>query len=127
MRWRECARAVAQGVCEEELVGPAVLGVAATAVLHADETKRLDLTDGRGNGVVVNAVVHEVHFRDRQIAILCAAVVGVLDLQTIENAAAGKGKDTPCRTFEHLSQAPNPLAIEAISALAHAAASLALA
>jgi len=65
---------------QEEPVGLPVIGIAATAAFHADKAKGFCLTDGRGNRVVIHAVVHEVLLRDRQVAVFAAAMTGVLDL-----------------------------------------------
>jgi len=80
VRRRESPQAAPIDVGEEESVGLAVIGVAAATALHADKPKRFRLADGRGNGIMVHAVIHEILLRDREIAVFESAVIGVLNL-----------------------------------------------
>jgi hypothetical protein len=57
-----------------------VLGIAATASLHPCEAQGFDLA-GRGRDETGRyAVLHEVLLGNHQVAVLGAAVTGVLDL-----------------------------------------------
>src|SRR5262249_12831586 len=82
--------------CQEQPVGLPVIGVAASTALHADEAKCLRLTDGWRNGVVIHTVVHEVLLRDRQVAVLAAAVAGVLDLDPGYDSVGGHAQHPVC-------------------------------
>ena len=53
---------------------------AAAAHGDADEPQRFGYPDRRSDGVVTYAVIDEVQFRNRQLAVVVAAVVGQLDL-----------------------------------------------
>jgi hypothetical protein len=74
-----------------------VLGVAPAPALHADKAKRFRLTDGRRDGVVMNAIVHEVLLRNREVAVRAATVAGVLDLNPGYNAMGGHTQHSICR------------------------------
>jgi hypothetical protein len=80
VRGRIGAAAAAMGERQEEPVWLPVIGVPATTALHADKAKRFRFTDGRRNGVVVHPIRHEIMLGDRQVAVVVAAVVSVLDL-----------------------------------------------
>jgi hypothetical protein len=83
------------GERQEEKIGLAVVGISsASALCNPDEAERLCFADSRRHGIVVNAVVDEVLFGNRQATVVVAAMMGEFDL----NAR----NDSMCR------QAPSP-------------------
>jgi hypothetical protein len=74
-----------------------VIGVPATTALHPNKAERFRLTDGWRNSVMVYAVVNEVLLRDRQIAVVAAAVLGVLDFNPRNDAVSGQAQHPVCR------------------------------
>ena len=80
--------AVAVGEPEEGRSAP--VGVAgATLSGDLDEAERDQLADGGCDRVAVYAVLNELGGGDRQSAVVLAAVVAVLDLDTGENLMGG--------------------------------------
>jgi hypothetical protein len=78
---------------EEELIGLAILSIAATATLHdTDETKCFGFSDSWRNGVVVDSVCLEILKSYRQPAVVVAAVMRKLDLDPVDNASSRKRK-----------------------------------
>jgi hypothetical protein len=73
-------------ICQKELVGLAMFGIAASAVLDADKAESLAFADCRRYPVVVDAVLDEVLLGDRQAAVLFPAVVKMLDFDAVEDA-----------------------------------------
>ena len=94
---RRISAAVA-ALCErqQELVGLPEIGVAATASLHADETKGFGFTDGWGYAVVMYAIIDKVLLGDWQVAVVIAAVVGELDLDPRDDPVRGHAQHAVC-------------------------------
>jgi hypothetical protein len=101
---------------EEELIGLAILSIAATATLHdTDETKCSGFSDSWRNGVVVDSVCLEILKSYRQPAVVVAAVMRKLDLDPVDNASSRKRKGAPRWAFYHLDHVCSKLATDSVA------------
>jgi hypothetical protein len=59
---------------------------AATTLCHADEAQCLSLANRRRHGMIVDAIVDEVLFGHRQLAVIVAAMMRQFDLDPGDDA-----------------------------------------
>ena len=98
---------VSRQMGQRKHIGNAPFGVTGSTFLcNPNETQSFGFSDCRCNGVAVNAVVLEVLEGHRQLAVFPAAVVGVLDLDTINYAACGKAENAMGGRFQHFNGLP---------------------
>src|SRR5262249_37071942 len=88
--------------CQEEQTWLAILGIPpTTALCNADEAQRLCLAGRRCDLVMRDTVIDEILLRDRQPAIVVAAVVRVFDLESVDDSSGRKRKHPPRGAFKH--------------------------
>jgi hypothetical protein len=76
----------------------------ASAFCDFDEAEGGELSDCRGDGVAVHPIFLELLERDREPAVVLAAVVTMLDLDPRHHEKRGPAEDTIGRRLQHFDQ-----------------------
>ena len=106
-----------RSVGEPILARRSELAVAGLAVLRVEESERLALADAWADGVPVDAVLDEVLVRDRELAVVLAAVLGKFDLDSGEDAVTAERQHAIRGALQHRDQPAGKLAAEAVAAM----------
>ena len=90
---------------------------AASALRHPDKAKRLGFTDRRSDAVAIDAVFDKMLERDRQSAVIIAAVVAQLNLDTGDHHMRGLRERSIRWGFQHSYRACCELLANLVPAL----------
>ena len=112
---RLCATTVEVG--EPKLVWRAKLSISSDALFGDLEKAQCNaFTDGRTDGVSMDAVLYEIIVGDRQLAVIVPTVMPEFYFDTRQNAVTGKTKYPICGQFQHANGAGRELLADLVAA-----------
>jgi hypothetical protein len=101
---------------EPESVRQSVFGVAAaTALRDLDQAERLDHAKRLRQHAVVNAVIFKLLVGHNQRPVAVAGVRPQFDIDSVDDAMAGRTEATPCWRLQELDKARRPLSGDAVT------------